>query len=54
MSKNKTSPFRVHFADGQKVDVQAASVDAARKQAVKQHPTGDSIVTKIKLIRGQS
>lgn len=51
---SKTSPFRVHFADGEKIDVQAATVEAARKSAIKQHPTGDSIVTKIKIVRGRA
>ena len=43
-----TTTFRVHFADGEKVDVAAASAADARKQAKAQR---DGIVVKIKRVR---
>ncbi len=43
--------FRVHFADGQHVDVHAESPDAARKQANGRRP--GEIVTKVKIWKGE-
>lgn len=41
--------FRVHFADGSKIDIDAATAEAARKQAAKQVPGVK--VLKIKIVR---
>lgn len=41
--------FRVHFEDGEKLDVTAADADTARKIASKRHP---SHITKIKRVKG--
>ncbi|MDI7864332.1 hypothetical protein MRS76_20545 [Rhizobiaceae bacterium n13] len=40
--------FRVHFEDGEKVDVTAADTPAANKKALKQHV---GIIRKTKIIR---
>jgi len=41
--------FRVHFADGDKIDVHAANADAARKAAEAKR---GGIVTKVKVLKG--
>lgn len=51
--------FRVHFADGAKVDVTANSTKAAIEAARLAHPDGPeaggkAILAKIKLVRHQS
>jgi hypothetical protein len=43
-----TLTFRIHFADGTKVVVDAPNPTAARKIAEKRH---DAIVTKVKLVK---
>lgn len=44
----KLLTFRVHFADGVTIDVDAATPTAARIVAEKKH---DAIVTKVKVVR---
>jgi hypothetical protein len=42
--------FRVHLASGEKIDVPAATADAARKTVQASHP--GEIVLKIKIVKG--
>lgn len=43
--------FRVHFTDGQHIDVHAETPDEARKQARGKHP--GEVVTKVKIWKGE-
>ncbi|MBS9720212.1 hypothetical protein JYU29_05860 [Tianweitania sp. BSSL-BM11] len=43
--------FRVHFEDGERVDVTAANPDAARAAAKKRH---EGVITKVKRVRDTS
>jgi len=42
--------FRIHFADGSKLDLQAETAEAARKAAAKRFP--DVHIVKIKRVKG--
>lgn len=42
--------FRVHFADGQKLHIEAVNAEAARKAARAQH---DAPIAKIKIVKEQ-
>ncbi|MDD1499771.1 hypothetical protein PVA19_15215 [Agrobacterium sp. CNPSo 3708] len=48
----KTSLFRVHFEDGSHHDVNANDAQDARKLAKQQCEQRDTIINKIKLVRG--
>lgn len=47
---SKVFTFRVHFADGAKIDVEAATPEAARSIARKTRNDGEGVV-KIKRVR---
>ncbi len=44
----KHVPFRVHFEDGTKLDVDAETAQEASKKALKRH---DGIIRKVKVVR---
>lgn len=41
-------PFRVHFEDGRKIDIEAADAKSAAEKAKAAH---DGIIRKVKLVR---